>query len=153
MISCCLPQQLGESRLDPRKGREKWIVNNHNQYPLVGSFIRYAVVIGSHISCAAAIPFLLVWHLHCNGEAARLHTCLFTIVGKVKNGRVFVFVAICSQTNGLSQFRVDSICLSMFPHCGSFSIGLCRPLPYAKFSGTSPEIGTCRGNFSINKLL
>jgi len=39
------------------------------------------------------------------------------------------------------------------PHCGSFSMGPCRPLPYAKLNGTNPEIGTCRGNFSINKLL
>jgi len=42
-----------------------------------------------------------------------------TIVGKVKNGRVF---AVCGQTNGFSQFKVDSICLPMFPHCGSFTI-------------------------------
>jgi len=61
--------------------------------------------------------------------------------------------AVCGQTNWLSQFKVDSICLPMFPHCGSFSIGLCRALPYAKLSGTNPEIGTCRGNFSINRLL
>ena len=74
-----------------------------------------------------------------------------TIVGKVENGRVFF--AVRGQTNGLSQFKVDSICLSMLPHCGSFSIRPCGPLPYAKLSGTNPEIGTCRGNFSINKLL
>jgi len=61
--------------------------------------------------------------------------------------------AVCGQTNGLSQFKVDSICLPMFPHCVSFSIGLCRPLPYAELSGTNQEIGTCRGNFSINRLL
>ena len=63
-----------------------------------------------------------------------------------------MFFAVCGQTNGLSQFKVDSICLSMFPHSGSFSIGPCRPLPYAKLSGTNPETGTCRGNFSINQL-
>ena len=34
-----------------------------------------------------------------------------------------------------------------------FSIGPRRPLPYAKLSGTNPKIGTCRGNFSINRLL
>jgi len=79
---------------------------------------------------------------------------LTTIVGQVKNARVFV--AVCGQTNVLSQFKVDSICLPMFPHChdcGSFSIGPCRPLPYAKLSGTNPELDTCRGNFSINRLL
>ena len=76
---------------------------------------------------------------------------LLTKVGKVKSGRVFF--AVCGQTNGLSQFKVDSICLSMFPHCGSSSVGPCRLLPYAKLSGTNPEIGTTRGNFSINKLL
>ena len=74
-----------------------------------------------------------------------------TVVGKIKNGCVFFAAGV--QTNGFSQFNVDSICLPMFPHCGSFSIGPCRPLPYAKLSGTNPEIGTCRGNFSINRLL
>jgi len=38
----------------------------------------------------------------------------------------------------------------MFPHCGSFSIGPCRPLPHAKLRGINLKIGTCRGNFSIN---
>jgi len=72
---------------------------------------------------------------------------------KVFSATIVVFFAVCGQNNGLSQFKVDSICLSMFQHCGSFSIGPCRPLPYAKLSGTNPEIGTCRGYFSINKLL
>ena len=74
-----------------------------------------------------------------------------TIVGKVKNS---CFVFCCWWSNqGLSQFKVDSICLLMFLHCGSFSIGLYRPLQYAKLSGTNPEMGTCDGNFSINRLL
>ena len=71
----------------------------------------------------------------------------FTIVGKVKNRRVFF--AVCGRTIGLLQFKVDSICLSMFLHCGSFSTGPCRPLPYAKLSGTNLEIGTCRVKFSV----
>jgi len=41
----------------------------------------------------------------------------------------------------------------MFPHCGSFSIGPRGPLPNAKLSDTNPQIGTCCGNFSINRLL
>ena len=41
----------------------------------------------------------------------------------------------------------------MFSHCGSFSIGPRKPPPFAKLSRTKPEIGTCRGNFSINRLL
>jgi len=64
-----------------------------------------------------------------------------------------MFFAVCCQTNGLSQFKVDSICLPMFPNCGSFSIGPCRALPYSKLSDTNPEIGTCRGNFSISRRL
>jgi len=51
------------------------------------------------------------------------------------------------------QFKVDSVCSAIFPNCGSFSTGPCRPLPYAKLNGTNLEIGTCRGYFSINKLL
>jgi len=73
------------------------------------------------------------------------------IVGQVKNVRVFF--AVCGQTNGLSHYKVDSICLPMFPHCGSFSIGPHRLLPYAKLSGPNPQIGTCRENFSISRLL
>ena len=34
-----------------------------------------------------------------------------------------VFFAVCGQTNGFSQFKIDSIRLSMVQHCGSFSIG------------------------------
>jgi len=52
-----------------------------------------------------------------------------------------------------SLFKVDSICLPMFPHCGSLSIGPRRLLPYAKLSGSNPEIGTCRGNFLSHRLL
>jgi len=63
------------------------------------------------------------------------------IVGKIKNDHVFF--AVCGQTNGFSQFKVDSICLPMIPHCGSFSIGPRRPLTYTKLSSTNPEIGTC----------
>jgi len=73
-----------------------------------------------------------------------------TIVRKVKNSRAFF--AAGGQTNGFSQFKVDSICFPMFPHCGSLSIGLRRPLPHVKLSGTNPKIGTCRVNFSINRL-
>ena len=64
-----------------------------------------------------------------------------------------MFFAVCGQINGLLQFKVDSICFPMFPHCGSSIVRPSRPLPYAKLSGTNPEIGTCRGNFSINRLL
>jgi len=70
----------------------------------------------------------------------------FTIVGKVKNGRVSF--AVCGQTNRFSQFKVDSICLPMFPHCGSFTIRLHRPLPHAKLSGTNLTISDCRVKFS-----
>ena len=51
-------------------------------------------------------------------------------VGKDKNSRVFF--AVGGQTNGFSQFKVDSICFPMFSHCGSFGIGPLRPLPHAK---------------------
>jgi len=37
----------------------------------------------------------------------------------------------------------------MVPHCGSFSIGMRRPLPYAKLSGTNLKIGTCCVKFSV----
>ena len=43
------------------------------------------------------------------------------IVGKVENG--CDLFATGGQTNGFSQFKVDSICLLMFLHCGAFSIG------------------------------
>jgi len=57
------------------------------------------------------------------------------------------------QTDVFSQFKVDSICLPMFPHCGSFfSIGPRRPLPYAKFKGTRPQRGACHANRSIDRL-
>jgi len=59
---------------------------------------------------------------------------------------VVAFFAAGGQTNGFSQFKVDSVCLPTFPHCGSFSIAPHRPLPHAKLNGTKPEIGTCRGN-------
>ena len=68
--------------------------------------------------------------------------------GKIKTAACFVVFVV--KTMGS---QVDSICLPIFLHCGSFSIGPCRPLPYAKLSGTNSEIGTCRGNFTINKLL
>ena len=70
-----------------------------------------------------------------------------TIVGKVQNGRCFF--AAGGQTNGLSQFKVNSICLPIFPHCGSLSIGLHRPVPHAKLSGINLKIDTCRVNFSV----
>jgi len=54
------------------------------------------------------------------------------------------------RTDGFSHFKVDSICLRMFPHCGFFNIG---PLPYAKFSGTNQEIGTCVGTFQSTDSL
>ena len=57
-------------------------------------------------------------------------------------------VAAGGQTNRFSEFKVDSICLPMFPHCGSFSITR-RPLPYAKLSGTNREIDTCCLNFAV----
>ena len=71
----------------------------------------------------------------------------YTIVGNVKNGRVFF--AVCGQTNGFSQFKVDSICLPMFPHCGSFTIRPHRLLPLAKLSGTNLKISTCRVTFLV----
>jgi len=60
---------------------------------------------------------------------------MLTIVGKAKNDRVFF--AAGGQANGFSQFKVDSIQLPMFQHYDSFSIGLRRPLPHAKLSGTN----------------
>jgi len=49
-----------------------------------------------------------------------------------------VFFPAGAQTNGFSQFKVDSICLRTFPHCGSFIIAAARrPLPHAKLSGTN----------------
>jgi len=75
-----------------------------------------------------------------------------TIVRKVKTGHMFF--AAGGQTNGFSRVKVDSICFSMFPHCGSFIVGRTRrSLPHAKLSGTNLKIGTCRGDFSINRLL
>jgi len=47
---------------------------------------------------------------------------------------------------------IQSVC-QCFRIVVLLSIGPSRPLPYAKLSGTNPEIGTCRGNFSINRLL
>jgi len=51
----------------------------------------------------------------------------------------------------ISQFKVDSICLPMFLHYGSFSIGPCRQYHmYAKLSGTNLlKIDTCHVNFLI----
>jgi len=66
-----------------------------------------------------------------------------------KDENSLVFFAVGGQTNGFSQFKVDSICFPTFSHCGSFSIGPLRPLPHAKLSGTNLKIGTCRVNFSV----
>ena len=66
------------------------------------------------------------------------------IVRKVKNSRGFV--ATAGQTNEFLQFKVELIWFSMFLHYGSFSIGPCRPLPYAKLSSINLEIGTCHVN-------
>ena len=81
------------------------------------------------------------------GSHVKLSSLDITIVGESWACRGFF--AAGGQTQWFSQFKVDSMCLPMFPHCGSFGIGPRRPLPYAKLSGTNPEIGTCRGNFSV----
>ena len=39
----------------------------------------------------------------------------------VENGRDLF--AGGGQTNGFSQFKIDSICLPMIQNCGSFSVG------------------------------
>jgi len=62
-----------------------------------------------------------------------------------------VFFAVCDQANGFSQFKVDSICLPMFPYCGSFTIGPRRSVPYAKLSGTNLKIGTCLVKFLVKQ--
>ena len=67
------------------------------------------------------------------------------IVGRVGNGYAF---CAGGQANGFSQFKIDSICLPLFPNCGSFSIEPCRPLPHAKLSGTNLKIGSYHVNFS-----
>jgi len=67
---------------------------------------------------------------------------IFAIVGKVENGRG-CSAAGGGQTNEFSQFKVNSICLPMFLHCGSFG----RPLPHAKLIGTNLETGTCSVTF------
>ena len=54
------------------------------------------------------------------------------------------FFAPGGQTNGFSQFKVYLVCLPMFQHRGTFSIGPCRPLPHAKLIATKLKIGTCR---------
>ena len=53
------------------------------------------------------------------------------------------------QTNEFSQFKGDSICLPMVPHCGSFGSRLRKPLPHAKLRDTNLKIGTCRVNFLV----
>ena len=79
------------------------------------------------------------------------YTTTATVVGKVENGRGFF--AAGGQTNGFSRFKVDSICLSMFPHHGYFGIGPPRPLSHDKLSGTKLKTGTCCAHFSINRQL
>ena len=53
------------------------------------------------------------------------------------------------QTNELLQFKGVLIYLPMFYNYDSFSIRSYKPLPHAKLSGTNPEIGTRRVNFSV----
>jgi len=66
-----------------------------------------------------------------------LVTAILLSSGKSKKR---VFFTAGDQTNSI---------FSMFPHCGSFSIRLHRPLPYAKLSGTDLKIGACHVNFSV----
>ena len=62
------------------------------------------------------------------------------------------FFAAGGETNEFSKFKIDSICLPTFLRRDSFSIGLHRPPPHAKLSGTNPEMGTSRVNLLVEQL-